>query len=318
MLWVDRRWEGEHGIGRYAREVVGRLDLDYREIGGTSSPASPIDVLNTTRFRAGRGDVIYNPGYNVGAAAARQIITLHDLIHLEFGSPLRRVYYERVVKPVVRRVGEVLTVSETSRLAIEEWIDDSSVRVINAGNGCSEAFSPYGDTPDAGAPYLVFVGNLKRHKNLGVVLAALSRTANLRLVAVTPDPQAVREAAVAAGCGARVDALAGLTDAELATYYRGAAATVVPSLVEGFGLPAVESLACGTPVVYWRGCNSVREIVGSVGHAVEDGRDVEEWASALAGAESLARVDAASVSTRYSWEAVADAVRTRLLEAGAQ
>ena len=73
----------------------------------------------------------------------------------------------------------------------------------------------------------------------------------------------------------------GASDEELASWYRGAEATIVPSKLEGFGLPALESLSSGTPVIYWAGCRSVAEICGTDGLAVEDADCVDGWLDAV-------------------------------------
>ena len=76
-------------------------------------------------------------------------------------------------------------------------------------------------------------------------------------------------------------AVSGLPDSELAVLYRGAAATVLPSLVEGFGLPAAESISSGTPVIYYAGCRSVAEIVRDSGIPVHERSNPDAWVVAL-------------------------------------
>ncbi|MFC3588645.1 glycosyltransferase [Microbacterium barkeri] len=188
-----------------------------------------------------------------------------------------------MVRPVVRRTGVVLTVSETSKALIDEWLDDDAVRVVNAGIGCSDAFRADVE-PAPGDPYLMYVGNLRAHKNVEVVLDALGRVPDARLRMLLPAREHEQAELMAAerGISARVELLAGIDDAALARHYRGAAATVMPSTLEGFGLPALESVMTGTPVLFWRGCAAVAETVGDRGLAVENATDVEEWAGASA------------------------------------
>ncbi|GAA3906671.1 glycosyltransferase family 4 protein [Microbacterium invictum] len=292
-LYVDDRYRGAHGIGRYAREVLSRLRPQWRPLDLDGSPHSPLDAFRPLPA-LGAESLVYSPGYGALVRAPRQVLTIHDLIQLRSPWPGRAkfaAYYAGPVRHTVRKAGVVLTVSETSAREIREWLRDDAVRVVNAGNGCSAAFHPEGPSEHAADPYVVFVGNTRRHKNLDVVLQALALAPDVRLRAVVPERE-VEDAAVRAaarGVADRVDWLHGIDDARLAALYRGAAATVMPSTLEGFGLPALESIACGVPVIFWRGCESVAEIVGDRGWALGSAMDAGEWAAALTEADAAPR-----------------------------
>lgn len=310
-LWVDDRYRGAHGIGRYAREVLTRLRPEWQPLGLTGSPHSPLDAFRSLP-RLARDGLVYSPGYGTLARAPRQILTIHDLIQLQTPGPGRlkfAAYYGGPVRHTVRKAGFVLTVSETSARAVREWIRDDTVRVINAGNGSSAVFRPDGPSEAAPEPYLMFVGNIRRHKNLDVVLRALALAPDVRLRAVVPEGEVAAAAARAAALrvGGQVEWLHGVDDERLAALYRGAAATVMASTLEGFGLPALESIACGVPVIFWRGCESVAEIVGDRGWAVESATDAGEWAAALIDAVgSSRRVDPPQGT--YDWDRTAGIV----------
>ncbi|WP_254359353.1 glycosyltransferase family 4 protein [Microbacterium hominis] len=304
-ILVDDRYRGAHGIGRYAREVLPRLELEWTSLGLDGSPHSPLDAFRSVPATAA-GDLVYSPGYGAFVRAPRQILTIHDLIQTKLPWPGRAkflAYYAGPVRTVVRRAGVVLTVSETSAREIREWVRDDAVRIVNAGNGCSEAFSTAGPAAPGLDPYVVFVGNVRSHKNLDVVLRALALAPGVRLTAVVPEVEASIVQSRAAGLGVldRVTAVHGIDDAHLAELYRGAAATVMPSTLEGFGLPALESIACGVPVLFWRGCEAVAEIVGDRGWALDAAHDAEEWAAALLmAAAEVRRVDPPAAGT-YDW-----------------
>lgn len=311
-LYVDDRYRGAHGIGRYAREVLPRLRPDWRSLGLSGSPHSPFDAFRPLP-RLGREDVVYSPGYGALARAHRQVLTIHDLIHLRAPWPGRAkfaAYYAGPVRHAVRKSGLVLTVSETSARDIREWVRDDAVRVVNAGNGCSAAFGPDGPVEAAEQPYVVFVGNTRRHKNLDVVLRALAMTPDVRLVTVVPaaEAAAVESRATALGIRDQVSYLNGVDDARLAGLYRGAIATVMPSTLEGFGLPALESVACGTPVIFWRGCAAVAEIVGDRGWAMATSEDAAEWAAALVAAAGAPRRVDPPAPGAYDWDRTAGSV----------
>ncbi|MFB7252400.1 glycosyltransferase family 4 protein [Microbacterium sp. NPDC056234] len=291
---VDDRYRGAHGIGRYAAEVLPRLTVPWEPLGLNGSPFSPVDSFRAVGAGSAADAVVYSPGYGALVRARRQLLTLHDLIQLQAPGIARwkfAAYYAGPVRSVVRRSGVVLTVSETSARALREWINDDTVEIVNAGNGCSDAFRPGADALTTSDPYLLFVGNGRAHKNLDVVLDALAAARDVRLVAVVPEREIVDLSARAMhrGVDARVRWVSGVDDEQLAELYRGAAATVMPSKLEGFGLPALESIRCGVPVVHWRGCESVAEIVGDRGWSVASPDDADEWSDALVRAVSAQR-----------------------------
>lgn len=317
-LFVDDRYRGAHGIGRYAREVLGRLELPWRDLGLDGTPYSPLDAFRRVRG-PGADDVVYSPGYGALLRAPRQVVTVHDLIQLRSAWPGRAkflAYYNGPVRRVVRRAGVVLTVSETSAEAIRDWLRDDAVRIVNAGNGCSAAFTPEGPREAASDPYVLFVGNTRAHKNIDVLLRAAAVATGIRVRTVVPEGEAaeVRRLAAEWGVAQRVDVIVGVDDERLAELYRGAAATVMPSLLEGFGLPALESIASGTPVIHWSGCRAVAEIVGGRGWSVAEAHDAQEWAAAVVEAVGSARRVSAPVGV-YDWDRTARIVGETILDA---
>lgn len=315
MILADTRWSGVHGIGRYASEVLPRLSVEWSALEVTGRPSDPRDFLRVRRTPA--GETIYSPGYNGFLARSPQVVTVHDLIHLHPTTSRRAVYvahYSAVLRPIIRRNGLVLTVSETSKRVIEEWVDDDRVRVVNAGNGLSAAFTPGDARPEREAvPYFLYVGNLRTHKNVDVVFRALKRVEGCKLIVVMNDREGALRRAEELGLADRVEVRSGLTDQELADLYRGAVATVFPSLVEGFGLPAVESIASGTPVIFWQGCEPIAEISSGQGLAIADAHDDVEWAEALT-SSLVQRPRVTDLTATYSWDRTAELVSQTLLE----
>ncbi|MGL3151802.1 glycosyltransferase family 4 protein [Microbacterium sp. A82] len=314
QLFVDDRYRGAHGIGRYAGEVLSRLRLPWTPLGLDGSPSSPLDSFRPVRNASGNA-LVYSPGYGALLRAPRQLLTLHDLIQLRASGLSRwkfEAYYAGPVRRTVRKTGVVLTVSETSAREIRRWLNDDAVQIVNAGNGCSAAFHPHGHVEAADDPYVLYVGNARAHKNLDVLLQALISAPDVHLRAVVPAAEVAELAARAEGLGigSRVQWMHGLHDEQLAALYRGAAATAMPSTLEGFGLPALESVCCGVPVLYWRGCEAVAEIVGDRGWGLGSAHDPQEWATALTSAVAARR--RVEPPTGYDWDRTASIVSETL------
>jgi glycosyltransferase involved in cell wall biosynthesis len=312
---VDERWGGEHGIGRFATEVVARLELPWRPLGGGGSPTSVLDVINPRRVRLKASALVYSPGFNAGLTLARQVLTIHDLIHLQIPSEksaAKTFYYNLVVKNAIKRAGVVMTVSTTSARAIAEWLSAPAVRIVVVGCGRSAAFAPDGAATKFDRPTFIYVGNLKPHKNVDVLFDAMAKRPDYDLIVVTPDVDQADTAVAAAGLTGRVSIRTGVSDGELAALYRGAAGALQPSVLEGFGLPVLEAMSCGTRVASWAGCESVREIRSDTGVAVQSATNAEEWAVAMDTLVEQAAAGALMMPTEwnelYSWAGVGERV----------
>jgi glycosyltransferase involved in cell wall biosynthesis len=289
---VDARWlesggrRNVRGLARVGQEVTRRLPQLERLDGGPPllHPAEPLWL--TTVLARRRPDVFYSPGFNAPPTCPVPFVfTVFDLIHLhvpEESGKGKRAYYHLHVKPAVRRARAVLTGSEYSRAQIVEWsgVDPGRVVVIRAAAG--DAFTPAGEAHEAGYPYLLYVGNHKPHKNLARLLRAFAQVRedpSLRLLlAGTVEPDLLTLARTV-GVADRLVFLGDVPDERLPALYRGAVALVFPSLYEGFGLPPLEAMACGTPVLSSL-MTSLPEVVGDAAVAV-DPLDVDSIASGI-------------------------------------
>ncbi|WP_027482712.1 glycosyltransferase family 4 protein [Deinococcus pimensis] len=321
-LLVDDRWSGQHGIARFSREVLARLGPS----GAISAvplmhPAEPVLLgLELTRRRP---DVYFSPGFTPPLwSPVPFVFTIHDLIHLdvpEESSRGKRLYYDLVVRPAARRAARVLTVSEFSRRRIVEWAGVPGKRVVNVGNGVGEAYTPEGARHEPGYPYLLYVGNRKPHKNVPRLVEAFARldVPDLRLVLSGGPDDDTRHLALRLGVLDRVVFAGLIPEVDLPAYYRGAVALAYPTLYEGFGLPALEAMACGTPVVT-SNRTSLPEVVGDAALLV-DPEDVEVIVAALTRvvADFALRTALASRglarSRLFSWDRTA-ALVARVLE----
>lgn len=176
----------------------------------------------------------------------------------------KTLYYKHVVLPAARRAPKILTVSEFSKREILNWSQLESSRVEVVYNGISEEFVPEGRKPDFEFPYLLYVGGYHPHKNLPRLLSAFANAGlsqPTKLCLTGSGNGQLREQAHRLGISSRIQFLGSKTNSELAALYRGALGVVSPSLSEGFGLPALEAMACGTPALVARG-HASEEIVG--------------------------------------------------------
>jgi glycosyltransferase involved in cell wall biosynthesis len=286
MIYADQRWIGNHGIGRFARRVL--AGLNCRPIPPGSHPAAPLDAWRLSRALAEltRNDLFFSPGYNFPLfCPAPFVFTIHDLSHVycpENSSPLIRLYYGTALKRACHRAVRILTVSEFTRMQIVDWSGVPPDKVFNVGCGVDPAYQPGDNSYGLSSPYLLCVSNRKRHKNESRVVEAFARASlprGIRLV-FTGKPSADLATFIErCGVSARVDFVGVVPEEKLPSLYRGAEALIFPSLYEGFGLPVVEAMACGTPVVT-ANTTAMPEVAGDAALFV-DPTSVEQIAEAM-------------------------------------
>lgn len=325
-ILFDQRWIGCHGIGRFASEVSGRLGgIEF--LPAVSKPLHMWDSLWTSAMiTLKRPDVYFSPGFNPPLFSSRPFVfTIHDLIHLNCSDETsfsKKIYFNGLVRPACQRAEFILTVSEFSRSEIIDWSDVAPSKVVNVGCGVGECFTPDGPPPPDEGRYLLYVGNLKPHKNLPRLLEAFSRSglaARVRLImAGNPSPLMKRNIS-SLQLEKQVVFTGELADDELARYYRGALALVLPSLYEGFGLPALEAMACGTPVVASR-VTSIPEVVGDAALFIhpEDTGQIAEAMRTVVNDDLLREqlsISGLERARQFSWQATADKIKDVLLSA---
>lgn len=227
------------------------------------------------------------------------VVTVHDLSFERepWVMGLRHRLIFRVAVPyAVRRAARVLTVSERTKGDLVELYGVDLDRVVVTPHGVDPAFAP-GDG-DCGS-YLLFVGAVQRRKN---PLAAVDAAAELglRLVVVGPG----RDSTLVHALERRgADVRGYVPKEELVRLYRGAAAVVLPSRYEGFGLPVVEAMASGTPVVAAPDA-ALQEVAGDAAVFVEPDRLADGVRRALAERDRLVAAGLERAAT-FSWDATA-------------
>lgn len=325
----DGRWTGQHGIGRYASEITSclrRSEVALEEL-DTFPLLHPLEPLWLSWKVARHGpDVYFSPGFNPPLwSAVPFVFMIHDLIHLRFARDYgwrQRAYYQAVVRPALKRVATVLTVSEFSKREILNWasIPESKVRVVSPGVG--RKFSAEAEPLSLPYAYFLYVGNRKSHKNVPNLLKAFAQASlgpEVRLVLSGQADKVTADLMRSLGLDKRVVFFGPVAEGELPRLYRGAVALVLPSLLEGFGLPPLEAMACGTPVIA-SSTSSIPEVVGDAGILL-DPYDTDAWADAMRRMISDEKLRA-GMSARglerarlFSWEKTAESVLQVLGEA---
>lgn len=287
MIYADQRRFGDHGIGRFAREVLSQLN--YCPLALKTNPSAPFDpfLLTYALRNLKAGDIFFNPGYNPPLSCpAPFIFTIHDLNHIEgttTGGAMRRLYYAAFVKRACYKAAYVVTVSEFTRQRIIEWSKVPAEKVVNVGSGVGTEFTSEGTSCLLPYPYVLCVSNRKPHKNECRQVEAFARSgieSEIRLVFTGESAPDLQQLIERLKLQDRVSFIGAVPAERLPSIYRGALALLFCSLYEGFGLPLVEGMACGTPVVT-SNTTALREIAGEEAALLVDPTSVDQIAAAL-------------------------------------
>jgi len=259
-------------------------------------PRSPLEQVRWPQAaRRWALDVFHAPYFYMPyALPCPAVVTIYDLIPLVFPqgfSAAQRLSFHLMVGLAVRRASAVIAVSAATRTDLLRYFNLSPNRVHVTPLAADASFYPRPPAEVAavraryGLPnaYVLYVGINKPHKNLPRLIEAYAKIGEAPplVLAGREDPRypEARRQAEVLGLGGRVAFPGDIAGADLPALYSGASLFVFPSLYEGFGLPPLEAMACGTPVV----CSnraSLPEIVGDAALTV-DPDDVEAIASAM-------------------------------------
>jgi glycosyltransferase involved in cell wall biosynthesis len=234
--------------------------------------------------------LVHEPHYVLPPAIrCRSVVTIHDCIHLMFPQylpgKLAYVYAKGSMWAASRKADRILTVSEASKRDILRFFDVPPEKVEVIYNAIDERFlaPPNAERMDLvrqryqlDDPFVMYVGNIKPHKNIERLIDAFARARsqspdNLKLIIIGDEISkypALRHLVHRHKLDKHVRFLGFQPMETLAAFYRLARAFVCPSLYEGFGLPPLEAMACGSPVVT-SNVSSLPEVCGGAALLVD-------------------------------------------------
>lgn len=277
------------GVERYGREILCRLGGSHRVVrseGWSNGMRGHFWEQVALPGQVGSDQILWSPANTGPLRVENQVLTLHDLSpleHPEWYQPAFALWYRVFVPPLVGGVRRVIVSSEfvKAKMMRRFGLSNGHIAVIPGGVDTG-SFHPGAerrlDLPDR---YVLFVGSLQPRKNLPRLLEAWHQ-----MKEAAPDTWLV-----IAGAGSkifrpmklptdeRVIFLGSISEADLPGLYAHAALFILPSLDEGFGLPALEAMASGTPVAASR-AGALLEAVGEAGLTF-DPLDIPEMADAL-------------------------------------
>jgi len=273
------------------REAMPPLPANF-EVVEEESPGYSLAELTRFAFRLFRDrlDLFHATHYVLPPLKSRVVVTIHDIIHLLYPQFLPNraalIYARVMIRRALVRADRIITVSYNSKRDLVDYFGIAPSRVEVIYNGVSPRFRP--DVPEAdrrrvaekyglARPYLLFLGGEKPHKNAQNVVRAFAEARRRR-----PDlPHALVLAGPMPGNTARIDALIAALDVgrwivrpgriaedDLPGLFAGADVLLYPTLYEGFGLPVVEAMACGTPVLT-SSTSALQEIAGGYAYLVD-------------------------------------------------
>ncbi|WP_067515006.1 glycosyltransferase family 4 protein [Endozoicomonas ascidiicola] len=205
----------------------------------------------------------------------KNIVTVHDFVYEKYDKGIRKYIHLFQKKHALKRADVIICVSENTKadlLTYHPWIDNSIVRVIH--NGVDKEFKPLLNTDEnpriSEPPYLLYVGGRNIHKNFKAALQLLTcdesvkLSLHLKVVGGGVFSESERLLIKELKLSNRVKHYSNINNHELNHFYNNAYALIYPSFYEGFGIPPLEAMAAGCPVIC-SNVSSIPEVVGNAG-----------------------------------------------------
>jgi len=281
------------GLDRYSQEIAKRLDVEQVE---SQRYLSLIESYQLSRLVRRQSDVVHLPNQHFARYALFLknpfIVTVHDLARCCFGFTRETIIEKILIKLDIRcikRASYIIAVSQHTKNDLIKYLKIPDNRISVIYNGVDHSiFKPY-TIKLLDKPYILYVGSERPRKNLGRLFEAFAK-----LKGEFPELKLVKVGLWGRSEKYRRDAMRKLdslgitqdvifvdytSELDLAHYYSSAALLAYPSLYEGFGLPPLEAMACGCPVIT-SNASSLPEVVGKAGIMVNP-YDTDSLAQAM-------------------------------------
>lgn len=322
IVYADLRWPDKTGIGVFKREILNRAPasidvVDLNVKGAIGSPTSPVAIAKALARKRAKNGIFFSPGYMPPAfCTIPSIVTVHDLLHLHFHSKFHVAYYDLVLKPLYRRCRNIICVSRHGRSEFLDWSGISEERVVAVHNGVSDVFRI--EAPGTGFkfPYIFYPGNHRIYKNKVRLLQAYAESAlpskDIHLVFTGGPARFLLRKAEECGVAHLVHFVGDVSTEELVRLYKRALLVAYVSLYEGFGLPILEAMAAGVPVLV-SNTTAMPEVAGDAAMLVNpySVKEITDGLNTLAfnEADRALRIRSGMERARsFTWDAAAEKI----------
>lgn len=327
------------GLGVYAKRCITKLseffDVDYISTEANSLFTAPNGIeIGTGKFGAIKRmawlntihidsrSLLYSPTHHGCWRSKRQVITIHDLIaiHHPKQHPNQYRYFRYFLPHLLKRCEAVFTVSEFTKSDVCNFYNYPAERIHVVPNGVDLTAFSHGISNTSASPYLLIVGANYPHKNVEEVLRFfhLWKDKYRLVIASCSGEERIRLNHIVEelGLSQHVTFLGYLSQSDLVQQYKGASALIYPSKIEGFGIPPLEALACGTPVIA-SDIPVLREVLGASASFFTLG-NADSWIQSLSDISDLKKLrDMKSLSEatleKWSWNTSGDKLIRALL-----
>jgi glycosyltransferase involved in cell wall biosynthesis len=280
-------------------------------------------IIQKALIGQGLGKIWHSTYYTLPQGwKGRSVVTIHDMVFERFRDFYRSTNADRLrerKQQCIRSADAVICVSETTRKDVKNFYDLDSNSVYVVPNACSDVFRQLEQSADipillTDQPFLLYVGIRSPYKNFGMLIRAYSKwhwRKEVALVLVGARPWSDDELQQLAQLQIqnRVQLLQDVDDETLCRLYNRAAAFVFPSLYEGFGIPLLEAMACGCPIVASR-IPSTIEVAGECPiyfDPMEEDGLLNALDIALSDGRNRQRIQAGLKKVKsYSWDKTAE------------
>lgn len=265
------------------------------------------------RFRpcvtSGKRGVYHSTYYRTPSSNVRMptVVTVHDFIHEKFGRGLRSFAHSAQKRQAIKNAQAIICISETTKADLIDLVGIRAGQAVYViPNGVSETFKPIAKSGNAVAPFMLFVGERRLYKNFRLAAQALAHLEGFELWAIGGGPQTVDDLKdIDTTTAQRIKFLGHVTEDRLNQLYNEAHCLLYPSAYEGFGIPVIEAMKAGCPVV----ALDTPAVIETGGEALIVAKEAEsgalaEAASRLADNEVRGKIIASGLdrAKAYSWK----------------